>query len=54
MLSPSEKYTTESFLPAVDQFVASLDQRLQTKLQLKNLITSYPDDLDISFVDELT
>ena len=29
VLSPSLKYRTESFLPGVDQFFASLDQRLQ-------------------------
>ncbi|CAM1330906.1 Uncharacterised protein r2_g3995 [Pycnogonum litorale] len=28
-LIPSEKYRIESFLPVIDQFIASLDQRLQ-------------------------
>ncbi|XP_037797211.1 uncharacterized protein LOC119592460 [Penaeus monodon] len=28
-LSPSEKYRTQSFLPVIDQFITSIDQRLQ-------------------------
>ena len=74
VLSPSEKYRTESFLPVVHWFVAFLDQRLEAYRQIsnqfnffskikkcsldelgvaaENLTTSYPDDLDIKFVDE--
>lgn len=74
-LSPSEKYRTETFLPVIDQFIASLDQRLQAykdissqfsffshlkelssdelKAAAEQLVRSYSDDLDITFIDEL-
>ena len=74
-LSPSEKYRTESFLPVIDKFIASLDQRLQAYKQIssqfslfshlkqlssdelqavaKQLVRSYPDDIDIAFIEEL-
>ena len=74
-LSPSEKYRTETFLPVIDQFIASLDQRLQAYKQISSqfnffshlkelssdelqaaaeqLVRSYPDDFDITFIDEL-
>ena len=35
-LSPSEKYRTETFLPVIDQFIASLDQRLQAYKQISS------------------
>lgn len=36
-LSPSEKYKTESFLPVIDQFVTSLDHRLQAYAHISRL-----------------
>jgi len=74
-LSPSEKYRTETFLPIIDQFIASLDQRIQAykdisskfsffrhlkelssdelKATAEQLVRSYSDDLDSTFIDEL-
>ena len=62
-------------MPVIDQFIASLDQRLQAYKQIssqfslfshlkqlssdelqaaaKQLVRSYPDDLDIAFIEEL-
>lgn len=35
-LSPSEKYRAESFLPVIEQFTASLGQRLQAYRQISS------------------